>query len=64
MPKSSNALYPFRRKMDGSTDLICLNCLTTVSAQPDEEFATYPHICHSFLTARTNHTADAAKVLA
>jgi hypothetical protein len=49
--------------MDGSTDLICLNCLTTVSTEPQEdEFAPCPHVCHSFLTARTNRHADAAKI--
>jgi hypothetical protein len=65
MPETSAASHPFRRKMDGSSDLICLNCLTTVtSAKHETEFAAHPHICHSFLTARTPGPTGAVKRVA
>jgi hypothetical protein len=55
MPETTTVAYPLRRKMDGSSDLICLNCLTTLTpAKQENESAEHEHICHTFLTRRTN----------
>jgi hypothetical protein len=44
------AFYPHRRKLDGSFDSICLNCLATVANSADEseldEFDSL-HVCDS-----------------
>jgi hypothetical protein len=48
------ALYPHRKKMDGSSDALCLNCLATVTEmQHGSEASGYDptHTCSSWLSA-------------
>jgi hypothetical protein len=35
MTDKAAVVYPHRRKMDGSTDSICLNCLGTIARDED-----------------------------
>jgi hypothetical protein len=40
--------YPHRRKLDGSFDSICLNCLATIATSSDEtelENSEKEHVC-------------------
>jgi hypothetical protein len=51
MSNNAVASYPHRRKLDGSFDLICLNCLATIApANQEAESAgrDWHHVCHSF----------------
>ena len=57
MPEQASSVHPQRLKMDGSSDLICLNCLGTITAndKTDQADAATPHICHpSFSSARNS----------
>jgi hypothetical protein len=43
--------YPHRRKLDGSLDFICLNCLATIAKSSDEaelEAREKEHVCAIF----------------
>jgi len=45
MAEKSSASHPHRMKMDGSSDLICLNCLATVVAQHEADQPELQHVC-------------------
>jgi len=49
--------YPFRQKMDGSSDSICLNCLATITSTAREP-GPESHICEATLAAGSRtHTS-------
>ncbi len=50
MAALSTPLYPHRRKLDGSADLICLSCLGTITLS-DEEAANESHLDHDCLSS-------------
>jgi hypothetical protein len=57
MPEVASSVHPQRLKMDGSSDLICLNCLGTITAKERAEQTTAEsrHICHpSFSSVRNS----------
>lgn len=57
MTEIASSVHPQRLKMDGSSDLICLNCLGTITAKDgaDKDDADIRHICHpSFSTVRSS----------
>ena len=57
MPEIASSVHPQRLKMDGSSDLICLNCLGTITAKDvaDQADADMRHICHpSFSSVRSS----------
>jgi hypothetical protein len=36
MVDSAAVLYPHRKKMDGSSNVLCLNCLATIAVESDD----------------------------
>jgi hypothetical protein len=55
MTDKAAVVYPHRRKMDGSHDSICLNCLGTIEMSLDETEATdfdTSHICNTTFVAK------------
>jgi hypothetical protein len=45
-------LYPHRKKMDGSSDALCLNCLATIAMEPegaDTAADVSHHVCSPWL---------------
>jgi hypothetical protein len=47
MTDKAAVAYPHRRKMDGSFDSICLNCLGTIARDEDVSDATDLDLSHS-----------------
>jgi hypothetical protein len=46
MPDTNVTVYPYRRKLDGSFDFICLNCLATIgTAREETDASTKDHVC-------------------
>jgi hypothetical protein len=58
MADQASALHPHRLKMDGSSDLICLNCLATVTSSDDADLADTKahHICSPHFSTRRTST--------
>jgi len=58
MPELASSVHPQRLKMDGSSDLICLNCLGTITAKDktDQADADTNHICHPSFSSGRNST--------
>jgi hypothetical protein len=57
MIEQASSGHPQRLKMDGSSDLICLNCLGTITAsdKANQIEADSHHICHpSFSASRSS----------
>jgi hypothetical protein len=57
MIEQASSGHPQRLKMDGSSDLICLNCLATITANNtgNQTEADSHHICHpSFSVSRSS----------
>jgi hypothetical protein len=57
MIEQASSGHPQRLKMDGSSDLICLNCLGTITANNEgsQTEADSHHICHpSFSASRSS----------
>lgn len=57
MTEQASSVHPQRLKMDGSSDLICLNCLGTITANDRSGYAETDsrHICHpSFSASRSS----------
>jgi hypothetical protein len=54
MADQAPATHPHRPKMDGSSDLICLNCLATVAAKHDADQSDVQlhHVCGPYFTAK------------
>jgi len=56
MADQASITHPHRPKMDGSSDLICLNCLGTITTKPkhgaDKSDINQNHICHTSFSAR------------
>ncbi|WP_158944762.1 hypothetical protein [Granulicella sp. S190] len=54
MAEQATAAHPHRPKMDGSSDLICLNCLATVVAKHDagQSSGESLHICNPSFSGR------------
>lgn len=47
MSEIAVTVYPTRLKLDGSLDLICLNCMATISSAKAEDPEYKPvHVCH------------------
>lgn len=55
MVDSAAVLYPHRKKMDGSSNVLCLNCLATIAVESDDATEaigdTPQHICGPWLEA-------------
>jgi hypothetical protein len=54
MVDSIAVVYPHRKKMDGSSNVLCLNCLATIAMEQDaaETVGHTPHhICSPWLSA-------------
>jgi hypothetical protein len=54
MVDSIAVVYPHRKKMDGSSNALCLNCLATIAMEQDtaERGGHIPHhICSPWLSA-------------
>ena len=49
MMATAAPLYPHRKKLDGSSNLLCLNCLATI-AEEQEEGGGLRHVCVSWLS--------------
>jgi hypothetical protein len=58
MPEVASSVHPQRLKMDGSSDLICLNCLGTITAKDraEQTDADTHHICHPSLSSVRSST--------
>jgi hypothetical protein len=56
MPDTAATVYPYRRKLDGSLDLICLNCLATIATVKKHEIETAAnkHICKPLIPSLAN----------
>jgi hypothetical protein len=54
MAEQASVSHPHRLKMDGSSDLICLNCLATVAAQheADQSQLQHEHVCPPAVSQR------------
>jgi len=55
MVDSAAALYPHRKKMDGSCNVLCLNCLATISMEQEATGAggyAPHHVCSPWLVAK------------
>jgi hypothetical protein len=54
MADQASITHPHRPKMDGSSDLICLNCLGTITTKhgADKSDIYQNHICHTSFSAR------------
>jgi hypothetical protein len=52
MVDSVTGLYPHRKKMDGSTDVLCLNCLATIAMEQEEGGYAPHHVCSPWLVAK------------
>jgi hypothetical protein len=52
MVDSATALYPHRKKMDGSSNVLCLNCLATIAMEMEQEGCAPHHVCSPWLTAK------------
>ena len=53
--------YPHRRKLDGSFDSICLNCLATIATSTDEtelEAREKEHVCSKYLSRRSREDSS------
>jgi hypothetical protein len=66
MSEQASSVHPQRLKMDGSSDLICLNCLGTITAKDkiDQTDAATPHICHPSFSSVRNSTQQQAQEMA
>jgi hypothetical protein len=52
MTDKAAVVYPHRRKMDGSSDSICLNCLGTIARDEDwDDDATDFDVSHNCIPA-------------
>jgi hypothetical protein len=66
MPQLASSVHPQRLKMDGSSDLICLNCLATITAKDQVDYADADthHICHpSFSSERSSVPQHSREIL-
>ena len=66
MPEQASSVHPQRLKMDGSSDLICLNCLGTITAKEraDQTTAESRHICHPSFSSGRSSTPQQAHEMA
>jgi hypothetical protein len=66
MPELASSVHPQRLKMDGSSDMICLNCLGTITKkeQADHADADTHHTCHpSFSAGRSSASQHLREIL-
>jgi hypothetical protein len=56
MAEQASAAHPYRPKMDGSSDSICLNCLATVAIKhdADQPDVSLHHVCLPAFSLRRN----------
>ena len=55
MVDSAAVLYPHRKKMDGSSNVLCLNCLATIAMEQEATETTgYAphHVCSPWLMGK------------
>jgi hypothetical protein len=61
MNESTNHSHPWRHKMDGSLDALCLSCLKTISpASHDGEGRDVSHVCETFFSDRRSSSHQSA----
>lgn len=62
MTESAVPVYPMRKKLDGSLDSLCLNCLATIpTAKHEIDLDRYEaiHVCHpSFFMKRVGSNPE------